>query len=557
MSYAGLKRFQHAHHQNGGAMLVMLVILVIGITTAFVASLSSTSISNQRNNTTAEALARAKEALIGYAVTYGDINPLKPYGLLPCPDSNGSLPANGEGSSELCGTTNVNVIGRFPWRTLDLPALFDGTGECFWYALSGNYKNTLTTPPTMNWDNAGQLQIFDSNGNEIAPGEIVAVVIAPGTPVNGNSDRSGNNAPTCGGNFTASAYLDNDTDHGIDNSNIALGQFIMPHEHRDANGNITLTVNDQFIYITRQDIWYAIENRIARDVRKCLDAYAATSGGKYPWAVPVTSAPYVGSVNTRFGRIPDSPNINTPYSSADPQINDMLDYLEALQIALDNFAANDTPATRSALDTAGDNLNDTADDILDAGTYPGNIEDVATPAKYAGSRAEHLAAGDTSQPFYTVSGVQFRIDQANAAIDALPTSPDATMDASWPAGCFSAGTYWDHWKELVFYQVASDYQPGGAADDCLVGGVNSCLSLQYSDQAQPGSGTYRAAVVIAGKKIGGGVRNAATLGDYLEAINQTPMADNFQPYNTYRVTDSNYQTINDRVLCVDAGVNCN
>ena len=117
--YAHSVRIQR---QRGGALLVMLVILVIGITTAFVTSLSSTAINNKRNQTTADALAQAKEALIGFAVTYGDDpdHVGETDGYLPCPDMDGTAGGTPyEGVSETCGNAGENTLGRLPWKTLN------------------------------------------------------------------------------------------------------------------------------------------------------------------------------------------------------------------------------------------------------------------------------------------------------------------------------------------------------------------------------------------------------------------------------------------------------
>ena len=231
--------------------MVMLVIMVMGAAAVLLGSFSSTALENVRQEKTSAALALAKDALIGYAVTYGDMHAGETYGHLPCPDMDGQAGGNPvEGTAETCGTKDANTMGRMPWRTLGLPAPRDGTGECLWYAVSGSYKNNPKTSSTMNWDNTGKLRVYSTDGNEIAPDEIVAVVIATGavSPTNTPAqDRSGTNAPTCGGNYTHAAYLDNDTLHSINNADIATGKFILPHKHRDANGNPTVSVNDQFI----------------------------------------------------------------------------------------------------------------------------------------------------------------------------------------------------------------------------------------------------------------------------------------------------------------------
>jgi hypothetical protein len=239
--------------QHGAALLIMLVILVVGIAAILVDSLTASSVKTARQATTADALAQAKDALIGYAITYADTHSGQVDGYLPCPDIDAS---NGEGSSILtCGSQDVSVIGRLPWATLDVSALRDGDGECLWYAVSGTYKNNPKTD-LMNWDTNGQFQAYVSDGTLLTtdPGnQVVAVIFAPGAPLSGQNRSPDGTAPICGGNYTASNYLDNDTVHSINNSDAATGKFIQ--------GTGSGSVNDHMVFITRQDIWNAMLKR--------------------------------------------------------------------------------------------------------------------------------------------------------------------------------------------------------------------------------------------------------------------------------------------------------
>jgi type II secretory pathway pseudopilin PulG len=242
---------QRRGKQRGAVLMVMLVIMIVGIAAILVNSLSSTTLKNARQENTAAALAQAKDALIGFAITYGDTHSGQVHGYLPCPDNAGGNP---EGSAEpSCGSKDISVIGRLPWRTLDLSTLRDGDGECLWYAVSGTYKNNPNTD-LMNWDTNGQLQAFAPDGTLLTQpdNQVVAVIFAPGAAQSGQ-DRSGTTAPVCGGNYTAANYLDNDTVHSINNANIATGKFIQ--------GTSSGSVNDQMLFITRQDIWNAIKKR--------------------------------------------------------------------------------------------------------------------------------------------------------------------------------------------------------------------------------------------------------------------------------------------------------
>ena len=259
--------------QQGFALLIFITLLATASAALAVKVMNSGS-NNQiaRDKITAATLAQAKDALIGYAITYGDTHTTSPqvHGYLPCPDTSGT-DIGGEGAAAgICGAKDVSSIGRLPWRTLDLSPLRGGDNECLWYAVSGTYKNSPETG-LMNWDTNGQLQVYASDGTTLltpADNQAVAIIFAPGS-ASPAQKRAGTTTPSCGGNYTASNYLDNDTVHHIDNANIATGKFIQSHEDRDARGNIILTVNDRMVFITKQDIWNALQKR--RDFLGKLD----------------------------------------------------------------------------------------------------------------------------------------------------------------------------------------------------------------------------------------------------------------------------------------------
>lgn len=276
--------------QRGVALMLMLLIMIMGISAVLVGSLSATALNSARQETTADALAQAKEALIGYAITYGDTHTGQVHGYLPCPDPNGTAGANGEGSSETCGTTDVSATGRLPWKTLELSPLRDGNGECLWYAVAGTYKNNPMTG-MMNWDTPGLFEILDASGVSVAQ-DVVAVVFAPGA-VLGNQNRAPDGtAPVCGGNYTASNYLDSDgtiSNGTVSTSANATTQFRLASSAQ---------VNDRLIYITRQDIWNAMLKRndfmttlatMTQKAAECIADYGrrnswGTGDKRLPWS---------------------------------------------------------------------------------------------------------------------------------------------------------------------------------------------------------------------------------------------------------------------------------
>ena len=299
--------------QRGAALLVMLLITVTGVATSLVGSLSSTALKNARQETTAAALAQAKDALIGYAITYGDMptHSGEVHGYLPCPDDG----SNGEGSAKLsCGSKNVSMLGRLPWKTLDLEPLRNGDGECLWYAVSGTYKYNPKTD-IMNWDTPGLFEILDASGSTVVQ-NVVAVVFAPGAVLDGQNRAPDGTAPACGGNYTPANYLDNDgaiNNAAVSSTANAASQFRL---------GASTQLNDQIIFITRDDIFNArnIRAKLATMTQKaaaCLADYGnRNSSGlgnkRLPWSGRLrnpttdywTDSNYDDEDNRLAGRLP-------------------------------------------------------------------------------------------------------------------------------------------------------------------------------------------------------------------------------------------------------------
>jgi len=312
--------------QHGYALLVFVSLMLAAASSVAVKALNNGNSQIARDKLTAAALAQAKEALIGYAITYAENHPDSPQvlGYLPCPDTSGT-DIGGEGAAaSVCGAQDANAIGKLPWKTLDLPPLRGGDGECLWYAVSGTYKNNPQTG-LMNWDTNGQLQVYSPDKTLLTPADnqAVAVIIAPGVAL-GSSHSTVSGTSSCSGNYLASNYVDNDTVHLINNVDIATGKFIQRHEDRDASGNVILTVNDQIAYITKQDIWNAMKKRESALLTKldtmtlltarCIADYGnhnALSGNhSLPWPTRLTlsdygdTASYYDKKNLFAGRVP-------------------------------------------------------------------------------------------------------------------------------------------------------------------------------------------------------------------------------------------------------------
>lgn len=297
--------------------MLILAVLAVGAAALLVSALGSAALQVERDKKTADALAQAKEALLGYAITYGDSHAGEVHGYLPCPDMDGNQTGNPEGSSELsCGNKNVSVMGRLPWRTLDLPVLRDGSGECLWYIVSGTYKNNPKTD-LMNWDNKGLLGVSNAAGGGVQ--DIAAVIFAPGAVLGSQNRMPSGHAPACGGNYSAANYLDSDGTHN--NSAVATAANAISNFFSSASAQI----NDQIIFITRNDIFNALARRtdfmptltaMTQKTAECL-AYFGTRNGaggagnrSLPWPAPLFLADYGvngnynDAANLYAGRVP-------------------------------------------------------------------------------------------------------------------------------------------------------------------------------------------------------------------------------------------------------------
>lgn len=337
--------------QRGAALMVMLVIIIMGTAAFLVSSLNSARLQNARDTTTADALAQAKEALIGYAVkvqlsTSASSNQPRP-GDLPCPDTNNDGLQESSCGNASGSTGQAARLGRLPWKTLGLPDLRDGSGERLWYAVSNNFKYNTRNTALLNSDTPGTITIRDSAGTVInngcaayglpncpVPGAsdatfgtgAVAVIIAPGGVLTRQGSSAAQDRSSSGANL-ASNYLDIATVSGVthDNQNftdtssvdgLIQGQI---KSYDVASNSYSLILNDQLRVITRDNIMPPIQKRVAAEVKLCLNEYALNNHGRYPWATPLTDLAYQDASNQLFGRIPDS--LNKSYSDSGNVMN--------------------------------------------------------------------------------------------------------------------------------------------------------------------------------------------------------------------------------------------
>ena len=350
MSRAGSRENQcRANRQRGIALIIVLVLLGLLVGVLAIGFTGDLVRQNDKERRTTDALAKAKEALIGYAANYRDEHPGQVFGYLPCPDVDGNP---GEGTAKTaCGVTDATVIGRLPWKTLELPPLRDGDDECLWYAVSGDFKNNPQTG-LMNWDTNGLIEIMAPDGTNFAAGgsgstaiptrRAAAVIFAAGAILPGQ-DRSlaMTYPPTiCSGNYIAANYLDTDAASTINNGSAtsttanALSRYIAAF-NSNRTAAATNTFNDRMLFITPDEIFAGRAKKrsdflpnltdpnasMLKSLADCIVRYGQGNGSplnlldrRLPWAAPLTM--------TNFGDANNYDDAAGKYSGRLPYIVD-------------------------------------------------------------------------------------------------------------------------------------------------------------------------------------------------------------------------------------------
>jgi hypothetical protein len=268
----------------------MLIVMVLGMATLLVNTLSTSALKSAQQEITSSALAQAKEALIAYAISSENVNggatPARP-GNFPCPDTDAPGTSGYGDANELCA---AGAIGRLPWKTLGLPELLDEAGEPLWYAQSGNFRKTTSV---INSDTKGTLQVYDRDGSTLltpAGSEAVAIVFSAGA-ITASQQRNSTADKT-----TASNYLD--SANGRNNATIN-GPFIAA----DSSDSF----NDRLMIIRTRDFMPTIEKRIAKELKTILENYRADNG-VYPYPAPFSTCKSTttcdSNANLCRGRLP-------------------------------------------------------------------------------------------------------------------------------------------------------------------------------------------------------------------------------------------------------------
>lgn len=355
------RRRSLARKQHGFVLIALVALLVMGGLYFFISNLSPEFVQARRQQLTGEALAQARDALIGYAVRYredqindGQLD--RVYGYLPLPDLGSSRNNNVdpkcndagfrlEGCDAASNTAKHTVIGRFPWRTLGTEPLRDGNGECLWYVVSDSHDR-VQRPTPMNWDTLGQLDVVIANDSASlisalasAHDRPVAIIFSPGPPLPGQ-DRSpssvappvGDDVSQCGGNYNPANYLDPSIasvlggasvyfpgSSAVDTSTSSMALAIHGtidkagsnlHNKCPQGSTCTTVANDRGLALTNDVLFGALRmsSNFRLDINSMLDRMTGCLRDQIAaGSALVLQAPSATHTEKSTGRIPDNP----------------------------------------------------------------------------------------------------------------------------------------------------------------------------------------------------------------------------------------------------------
>lgn len=224
-------------------MLLLFSFLLMAIAASIALSaLNGAQLRLEKERKTQIALTQARDALIAFAAAHKTLP-----GRLPCPEDTAAIGFPLEGKEQASCSNLSTVIGRLPWRTLGLEHLLDGDGEALWYVRSPGFNSS-----PLNSDTLGQIQL-DGVSNSA-----VALIISAGAPLVGQSRP----LPTAASPPNPAQYLDLGNASGPAYvSTGTLGSF-----------------NDRVLPLTKEELFRAVEKRVAREARVALEQYYVVNG---------------------------------------------------------------------------------------------------------------------------------------------------------------------------------------------------------------------------------------------------------------------------------------
>ena len=577
---------RHALLPQGAALLGLVALLALAITSLFIATLRSATppLAGERARN-AEVLLQAKQALIGHVAQLAALATESNPGRLPCPEAAGYFGTASEGIA--AASCRLPAVGRLPWRTLGLDKLRDASGDVLWYAVSPGWAlPNVTATLRINSDSRGGLALDGQAG------AAVALIVAPGRPLQIRA------SPGCAARDQRRRSKDVSGNPVVPDARdyLECENATAPADLEFASRGPADSFNDQVLAIAAADLVPAIEaaiaHRIEREIAPALRmAYAATEWGVspanplFPFAARFGNGAfnpdaYRGSAGTLQGLIPLTRSqgcdpaadarcdtafvswLGTPAPAFSPQSGSTMTVYSgasysppsrcvatAAQIQCTLFTSTEGTLNLEVSATAGNvamslrRLDKTAASAGFAPDSPSTPRAAGAIFSAAGSVLVTFL-GTVDAPGTPVTCVRsgagagpFSCQRRSVSLPIELLADHPLLDPAHPV------TGWflrNDWHALSYYAIA----PGHAADGPAprsCGALPGCLSIAGA----PGAERTRALLVLAGRSLPGKTRPSGDLLAYLDS-EENRNADRF--FEQRRID----ATFNDRVIRIDS-----
>lgn len=509
-----MKEIKNLVPHSGVALLLILLLVLLLSASILLARFNHTDSQLAHQQSTAQVLARAKAALLGFAATYAEDpdHTGQPQGYLPCPDFNGDGSSPYSASSDTsCGQEGRSMIGRLPWRTLGLPPLRDGDGECLWYAVSGSYKDR--PKQTLTSDDDG-LFIVEAPSATVsgasATTQAIAIVFAAGAPVL-NQDRSRSGTATeCGSvsitdnvnnpqNYLDSLLisrlattLSNASGTGILNYQTAgtasgiftaaaptdIATFVSAPHTKNAAGQVIF--NDNLAVITPKDfepVYRRMNEWVAERVTQCLVNYNSKNKTDFlnvhqdvlgNWQTPDPGT-YRAHYAVEVGEYVQRSVTYCKYSKCNTiqqckqlcvEIEDECKS-ECQDAACEQACKDESNLCQQGCGSSATSCETNCDN--NANNYRKNAIDVSSAYPWATTRVDSTTGDYADEAGVRFGRVPLQLTQTlgnNQQMKSVWSSLDGKTCFDTSTGLTNYGWgWWDKWKEMVFYAVDDNYTP--------------------------------------------------------------------------------------------------
>ena len=569
--------------QSGAALILFALVLVLGATAFLISQLDGTGVKIERDKNNALILAKAKTALIGYAI--GVIGSGQRPGDLIRPDSlsTSETPANYDGTADsgcldaskpnglpLINSSNVNwrCLGRLPWKDLGMsinaPSENDPNGVMPWYAVSANLvdptclavlnSNTLNltfNPGPLDCSGATLpypwLTVHDGSGNAVS-NRVAAVIFIPGAA------RGAQARPNSPSLAAANQYLDTLVVPAGCAAPCVPGSYNNAGMNNDfifASENIPLAAtnnfNDQLVYITIDELMAATEKRAAQEATSQLRSYYLASSGTpanrfYPYAANLGDNNNA-CVNSKLtGLLPIMP--------AQALCTTATSCTASFPMTVVNFslAAGSYTSKSGACNRAGN--------ICTCSGFGSCVKSGGAGSTFACS-----ANGNCSSAGISPNG-SFNFTYSPKIPDVTTTTVSCSIAGAGNVACSGAGSFsspptncphpnpglakfpkWftdNHWQDLMYYTISNDCNfltPGCAVGSLTVGTKNNKYALVISSGKKIPTPFRPATVPLPD----GQSRPSSSIVDYLDSAENTNGDSIYDAVGTPRTSNYNDQ----------------